>query len=172
MADGVIRDEYLEQFIIEGGTVKFSTADGRRWQMRQPSPDEAAAGDSAYRLMRQRVLDDKRLGELAANPAALKQEAHIRASAAESVYMIPLLLLDDSGNVAFDVFDDQAMAEFEQLSAEVIGRMTHVYWSIMATIGEAKKKLAADSSSPSLPVVTMDVGPSPSRRSGGPMPKA
>lgn len=172
MADGAIRDEYLEKFIIEAGVIKFSTPDGRRWQMRQPSPDEAAAGDSAYRLMRQRVLDDQRLGELAASPAALKQEAHIRASAAEAVYMIPLLLLDDSGSVAFDVFDDQAMVEFEQLPGEVIAKMTQVYWQVMAAIQEAKKKSAAGSSSLSPPVAASGAGPSPSRRKNGRMPKA
>lgn len=172
MADGIVRDEYLENFIIEAGTVKFSTPDGRRWQMRQPSPEEAAAGDSAYRLMRQRVLDDTRLGELAASPAALTREAHIRASAAETVYMIPLLLLDDSGGVAFDVHDDQAMTEFEQLPGEVIAKMTQVYWQVVAAIQEAKKKSTVAFSLPSPPVAVTDAGPTPSRQNGGRMPNA
>lgn len=146
--------KHLEQFIIEAGHVAFSTSDGRRWRMRQPTPDEAASGDSAYRVMHRRVMEDKRLADLAGGETALKREAHIRASAAEAVYLLPLLLerpvrgqgsgvggQEENWRPAFDVFDPASMAEFEELDGAIVSEMTAIYFGpIQTAISEAKKK--------------------------------
>ena len=87
-----MNDKYLEKFITEAGKVSFSTADGRRWRMRQPTPEEAANGDSAYRLAYRRVMEDERLANLAGLVAELEREARVRGNAAEVVYLLPVLL--------------------------------------------------------------------------------
>lgn len=144
-----MNEQYLEKFIVEAGKVVFTTGDGRRWRMRQPTPDEAANGDSAYRLAQRRVLEDKRLADLAGSDEELKREARIRASAAEAMYLLPLLLekpvvssqMSDGWLPAFDVFDAASMAEFEALEGAVITEMTAVFWGpIQQAIREAKKK--------------------------------
>jgi len=136
--------DYMEKFIIEAGKVKFSTDDGRKWQMRQPTPDEAAAGDSAYRIAYDSVMNDDRLRDLAKGAMALKKEAGIRGSAAEAVYMLPLLLERQRGEnwrPAFDVHDAEDMARFERLSPGVVVEMTRIYWGpVQQAIREAKKK--------------------------------
>ena len=134
------RVPYQSNFIIEARRVSFE-AGGRRYWMRQPTPEEAADGDSAYRLAYQRVLDDKRLVSLAGDEKAIEREARIRAAASEALYLIPLLLEDEDGAAAFDVFDPDSMAEFETLPPEVITRMTEVFWGpIQDAMLDAKKK--------------------------------
>jgi hypothetical protein len=139
--------KHLTQFIVDAARVAFETPDGQRWRMRQPTSDEAADGDSAYRLARQRVLQDGRLKELAGGKAALEAEASARAAAAEAVYMLPLLLEREDGQAAFDVFDAASLAEFEALPREVIIEMTKIYWGpIQQAAQEAKKKSRPGSS--------------------------
>lgn len=141
-------DKYLSQFIIEAGKMTFTTPDGQQWRMRQPTPDEAADGDSAYRLAHQRILNDNRLKELAGSEEALQREAAIRATAAEAVYMLPLLLetkQEKEWVVAFDPFDQESLAEFEALNIKTIAEMTKIYWGpIQQAIYEAKKKSQSD----------------------------
>lgn len=151
--------KYMEKFIIEAGKVSFATADGRRWRMRQPTPEEAANGDSAYRLAYRRVMEDGRLMELAGSKEDLEREARIRASAAEAVYLLPLLLEKEAGQVAgpqghkeeiwlpaFNVFDPALMAEFEALDGAIVAEMTQVYWGpVQEAVRQAKKKFPAAS---------------------------
>lgn len=153
--------KHLAEFITEAGRVAFQTPDGRRWRMRQPTPEEAASGDSAYRLMYETVMKDGRLRELARDEEALRKEARIRAVAAEAMYMIPLLLeapptppacggeISTGGGEwgrAFDVFRQADMAEFEELDEDVLAEMTQVYLGpIQEAIVEAKKKSPANS---------------------------
>lgn len=138
--------KHLPQFIISAARIAFETPDGQRWRMRQPTPDEAADGDSAYRLARQRVIADGRLKELAGGGEALEREANARAAAAEAIYMLPLLLEREDGERAFDVFDAASLAEFEALSRDVIIEMTKTYWGVIQqAIAEAKKKSPPDS---------------------------
>jgi hypothetical protein len=145
MATG-IEIKHLAEFIIEAGKITFSTADGHCWRMRQPTPDEAASGDSAYRLAYRQVMDDKRLANLAGSPAELEREARIRASAAQAIYLLPLLLekpgmLAGEWVPAFDPFSDVSMAEFEALDGAVIAEMVTVYWGpIQEAASQAKKK--------------------------------
>lgn len=148
--------KHLDQFIIEAGCVPFTTSDGRQWRMCQPTPDEAASGDSAYRVMYRRVMEDKRLAELAGSEEALRQEARTRGSAAEALYLIPLLLqkpgIANQGPEstgpgawvrAFDVFDPASLAEFESLAPGLIAEMTQVYFGlIQQAIDQAKKKVS------------------------------
>lgn len=138
--------KHLTQFIVSAARIAFETPDGQRWRMRQPTPDEAADGDSAYRLARQRVIADGRLKELAGGGEALEREANARAAAAEAIYMLPLLLEREDGERAFDVFDAASLAEFEALSRDVIIEMTKTYWGVIQqAIAEAKKKSPPDS---------------------------
>lgn len=138
------RTDYVTNFIIEAGRVSFEAGE-RVWRMRQPTPEEAADGDSAYRLTHGRVMGDERLLEMAEDGPALEKEAAIRAAAAEAVYMLPLLLETDDGQPAFDVHDADSMAAFEALDPEVIVRMTDVYWGpVQEAIREAKKKSRRD----------------------------
>ena len=145
--------DHTTEFIIKNGKVKFSTttADGvvEKWLMRQPSPDEAASGKSAYRLMYGAILSDDRLAELAKDEEALKREAHIRGAAAEVLYMLPLLLQRPGGRQAFDVFDHDSLAEFNAFGdehPEVIAQMSRVYWNpVQEAIIEAKKKSRSNS---------------------------
>jgi hypothetical protein len=143
--------KHLSQFIITAGKVAF-VAGGRKWLMRQPGPEEAADGDSAWRIAYGRVMKDRRLRELAGDDKPeLEKEARIRAAAAESIYMLPLLLElpgdDDPARPAFDVFDPESLAEFEALGSEVISEMTHIYFgAIRGAIREAKKKSIPPSS--------------------------
>lgn len=157
--------KHLSQFIITAGKVAF-VAGGRKWLMRQPSPEEAADGDSAWRIAYSRVMKDARLRELAGDDKQeLEKEARIRAAAAESVYMLPLLLQlpgdDGPSRPAFDVFDEESMAEFERLGSEVISEMTHIYFgAIRGAIREAKKK-----STPPLSLASSSANPSANGRS-------
>jgi hypothetical protein len=147
--------KHLDQFIIDAGKIAFTTSDGRRWRMRQPTPDEAASGDSAYRIMHRRVMEDRRLAELAgpstgSGEAGLRQEAHTRGSAAEALYLIPLLLEKEVANgewrMAFDVFDPASMATFESLEPALVAEMTQVYFGLIQNaISQAKKKSPSDS---------------------------
>lgn len=144
--------KYLEKFIIEAGKVSFTTADGRQWRMRQPSPEEAADGDSAYRLAYRRVMDDKRMADLAGSKEGLEREAQMRGTGAEAVYLLPLLL-EKPGNItgewqpAYNPFDPASLAEFEALGGAVVAEMTKVYLgSIQGAMREAKKKSPALSS--------------------------
>lgn len=134
-------DKYLGKFIIEAGKVAFTTADGRKWLMRQPRPEEAADGDSAYRLAHFRVMDDTRLASLAGSLEALKREANIRASTAEAVYMLPILLENEAGEKAFNVFDNTSLQAFEELPQAIIIEMGRIYWDqLQQAIADAKKK--------------------------------
>lgn len=152
---GAPKLKHLEQFIIEAGKVTFTTADGRCWRMCQPTPEEAADGDSAYRVTHRRVMEDKRLAELAGSKEELEREARIRASAAEAVYLLPLLLEKPMGwgseekqgrgewMRAFDPFDSVSLAEFEALDGAIVAEMTRIYWSVIQqAIFEAKKKVS------------------------------
>lgn len=148
--------KHLTEFITNASKFPFETpASGdqpaRRWLMRQPTPDEAASGDSAYRMTYNVVMKDKRLQDLAKNDKLeLEREARIRASAAEAIYMIPLLLETPAGQPAFDVADEESLAEFEALGSEIVVEMTSVYFGVvkLATL-EAKKKSPKASSSAS-----------------------
>src|SRR5262245_33293592 len=111
--------KHLASFITNAGKYPFETpaagdSPARRWLMRQPTPDEAASGASAWRITYSVTVKDKRLFELAGGDEALKEEraaaqkrgdkelpripfelekeARIRARAAEATYMLPLLL--------------------------------------------------------------------------------
>lgn len=134
--------DYLTNFIITASRTEFE-AGGRQWRLRQPTPEEAADGDSAYRLARRRVLDDVRLAEVAGSREALEREANIRASAAEAVYMLPLLLEKPDGEPAFNPHDPASLARFEALEPAVIQQMVKVYWEVIQkAVTEAKKKAA------------------------------
>jgi hypothetical protein len=131
---------YLTNFIITAGKANFTTGDGETWQMRQPTPEEAADGDSAYRLAYNRVMKDARLSNLAGGHEALEREARIRGAAAEVVYMLPMLL-EKNDKPVFNVFSEASLAEFELLPAKVIGEMTSMYYGlIQEAINQAKKK--------------------------------
>jgi hypothetical protein len=133
--------KHLTDFIINAGVVTFATSDGSTWQMRQPTPEEAAAGDSAARLAREATLGDARLALLAGNAAALEREAALRATAARATYLLPLLLLDAGGRRAYDVYSVASLAEFEALPPGVIAEMCEVLWGpITQAIIDAKKK--------------------------------
>lgn len=136
--------KYIEKFILEAGKAGFTTADGRQWRMRQPTPEEAADGDSAYRLAYRRVMEDGRLGNLAQSKEDLEREARVRGSAAEAVYLLPVLLEKPGGGgwlPAFDVFDAASMAEFEALEGAVVAEMSRVYWGpVQEAVRQAKKK--------------------------------
>lgn len=132
--------DYMEKFIIEAGKVKFETADGRMWQMRQPRPEEASNALSAYRLAREMVLQDDRLRSLTSE-AGLRREAALRANTAQALYLIPLLLEDETGRPVFDVFDEASMAEFEAAPPELLNEWLRIFWGpVTAAIKEAKKK--------------------------------
>lgn len=134
-------NDYLTSFIVNASKVTFTTTDGRVWKMRQPAPEEAGDGDSAYRLAYNRIINDPRLKDLAGSEDALKKEAHIRGSAAEAVYMLPLLLENENGEKPFDVFNETSLKAFEELPAEVVVEMSRVYWEFLQqAIAEAKKK--------------------------------
>jgi len=133
--------DYLTHFIVNAGMVEFSTSDGQCWRMRQPTPEEAAGGDSAARLAREAVLSDPRLASLAADAEALQREAAVRASAARAVYLVPLLLQTGSGEQAYNVHNPASMAEFEALDGDLIAEFCGVLWGPIAqAIIEAKKK--------------------------------
>ena len=135
--------DYIEKFITEADAVKFTTPDGRRWQMRQPTPEEASNALSAYRLAEERILSDRRLAGLAADQAALEREARTRAMTAQAIYLLPMLLLDEHGQAAFDVFDQASMDEFENLDQAVLQEFFRVLWGpVQQAISEAKKKSA------------------------------
>lgn len=134
-------DDYLTSFIVNASKVKFTTGDGRRWQMRQPTPEEAADGDSAYRLAYNRIKNDKRLGGLAEDKNSLEHEARIRGAAAEVAYMLPLLLEKEDSTPAFDIYSPVSLEEFETTDAAIIKEMSEAYWKmIQAAISQAKKK--------------------------------
>jgi len=136
--------DYMEKFIIEAGKVKFSTDDGRKWQMRQPTPEEASNALSAFRLTRESVLGDGRLRSLGSE-AALKKEAAVRANTAQALYLIPLLLEDEAGQPVFDVFDPASMAEFEATPPEILNVWLRTFWGpVIVAIQEAKKKSAPE----------------------------
>lgn len=133
--------DYLTHFIVNAGVVEFSTGDGQHWRMRQPTPEEAAGGDSAARLTREAVLADTRLTALARNEAALEREAAIRATAARAAYLVPLLLQTADGSPAFDVHNPASLAEFEAMDGDLIAEFCGVLWGpITQAIIEAKKK--------------------------------
>ncbi len=158
--------KHLTEFIINAGVVSFETSDGRRWQMRQPRPEEAAGGDSAARLAREAVRDDARLRQLAPNDAALEREAAIRATAARATYLLPLLLLDEQGQPAFDVYSRASLDEFEALDPGIIAEMCAVLWGpITEAIIDAKKKLRPPSPGASSSASSSASGPTPPRRS-------
>ncbi len=134
-------NKYIGHLATNGSAVPFETADGRKWHLRQPMPDEAADGDSAYRLMYNRVLKDKRLEMLAEDHDAHLREAGIRAAAAEVAYLLPVLLQDEDGQPAYNVLDDSSLAEFEALPGDIVVEMTKVYWGpVQQAMADAKKK--------------------------------
>lgn len=145
--------KHLTEFITTAAKYPFETPatenyDARRWLMRQPLPDEAASGDSAYRVTYNLVVKDRRLLDLAkGDRAELEREARIRASAAEALYMLPLLLIDpETGAPAYGVADERSLSEFEALDPEIIVKMTGVYFEVVKlAIDSAKKKSTADS---------------------------
>lgn len=147
--------KHLTEFITSAAKYPFETpATGnypaRRWLMRQPTPDEAASGDSAYRITYNVTVKDKRLKDLAkGDKSELEKEARIRANAAEVVYMLPLLLVDpETGASTFDVADEESLSEFEALDPEIMIEMTRVYFDVIKlAMHEAKKKSPAASSS-------------------------
>jgi hypothetical protein len=140
--------KHLTEFITNAGKFPFETpASGnlpaRKWLIRQPTPDEAASGESAYRVTYNVVMKDKRLKDLAKdNKPELEREARIRANAAEAIYMLPLLLEDPAtGEPAFDVSSEESLAEFEALTPQIVVEMTRVYFDVVKlAISEAKKK--------------------------------
>lgn len=169
--------KHLSQFITTGAKYPFETPESgdtpaRRWLMRQPLPDEAADGDSAYRIAYSRVMRDRRLKDLAGPYRdEAEKEARIRASAAEAIYMLPLLLEDpETGAPAFDVSSEQSMAEFEALDPAVVVEMARVYWeTVKLAIDSAKKKSTTAFSSGSGSPRRSERGPSraeSSRRPG------
>ncbi len=148
--------KHLTEFIINAGVVSFETSDGQRWQMRQPRPEEAAGGDSAARLAREAVRDD----------APLEREAAIRSTAARATYLLPLLLLDEQGQPAFDVYSRASLDDFEALDPGIIAEMCAVLWGpITEAIIDAKKKLRPPSSGASSSASSSASGPTPPRRS-------
>lgn len=154
--------KYLTEFIINAGVVSFETSDGQRWQMRQPTPEEAAGGDSAARLAREAVRGDARLRQLAPSDAALEREAAIRATAARAAYLLPLLLLDEQGQPAYNVFDEASLAAFEALPGGIVTEMCQVLWGpVTEAIVEAKKKYRPASSGGSSSASRSTSGPTP-----------
>jgi hypothetical protein len=165
--------KHLTSFITSAGKVPFE-AGGNRWLMRQPLPDEAADGDSAYRIAYNRVMKDKRLKDLAqGDKLEIEREARIRATAAEAIYMLPLLLETPTGEPAFDVADEASLSAFEQLEPEVIIELTRIYFEVIKlAISEAKKKSTADSSSESGSARVAANGRSPAGRGTRPGPRS
>lgn len=154
--------DYLEKFIIEAGKIKFETPDGRKWQMRQPSPEEASNALSAYRLTQESVLQDDRLRSLTSE-TKLRREANARAATAQALYLVPLLLEDETGQPVFDVFDKASMAEFEATPVEILNVWLKIFWGpVTQAIKEAKKKSAAGRWNGSGSTESSDGGPGPS----------
>lgn len=168
--------KHLAEFITTAAKFPFETpaagaSQARRWLMRQPLPDEAASGDSAYRIAYNITMKDKRLRDLAkGDKVEIEREARIRATAAEAIYMLPLLLETPDGGPVFDIADPESMAEFEALDPEIIIEMTQVYHDfVKLAIYEAKKKSPRASLSESGSVKASTNGPSraaSSRRPG------
>jgi hypothetical protein len=133
--------DYLTNFIINAGRLEFETSDGEKRYLRQPTPEEAADGDSAYRIAYRRVLDDARLRELAENEEELKREARVRGAGAEAMYMMPLLLEDERGNPLYDVHSETSLAEFETMDPAIAAELAAMYLGpLVEAINEAKKK--------------------------------
>jgi hypothetical protein len=172
--------KHLAEFITTGANYPFETPatdnyPARRWLMRQPTPDEAASGDSAYRITYNVTMKDRRLRDLAqGDKAEIEREARIRANAAESIYMLPLLLIDPETNgPAFDVADEESLAEFEALDPEIVVEMTRVYWEVVKfAIDSAKKKSTTALSSGSGSRSRSERGPSRAAPSGRPGPRS
>lgn len=145
-------DKYLSQFIIEAGKVTFTTPDGQQWRMRQPTPDEAANGFSAYRMTLEAILNDKHLAQFSSNQTTLEKEARVRANTAQALYLLPLLLeikKEEEWQPAFNVFDETSMEKFEELAQDqaFMACWLKVLWGpILTAIREAKKKSLANSS--------------------------
>lgn len=134
-------NDYLGHLIVTAGRAEFCTSDGREWRLRQPTPEEAADGDSAYRLAHRRVMDDVRLAELAGSEAALAREASTRGAAAEAVYLLPLLLEKPDGERPFDVHNPESLKRFEELEPAIVQEMVRAYWDVIQRAAiEAKKK--------------------------------
>jgi len=131
----------LTEFIVQNGRVPVEGPAGEEWYLRQPMPEELADGKSAYRVAYDRVMNDRRLRDLAGNEANLKREANKRGAAAELVYMLPLLLEDEGSAPVFDIADAESMEAYDNLSHDFITQTAAVYWGPITTaMIEAKKK--------------------------------